>query len=95
MESCSVLVRPLTLSQVILYIPDTLQMHGANLDHVTNFFALENAISTTTGHASNVQQLGTVDHMVICRHMVSLSGSFRTSSSWEISHLHVEPRKSP
>lgn len=46
--------------------PDTLEVHGANLDDMTDFFALEDAVATTTGHASDVEQLGAVDHVVIC-----------------------------
>ena len=46
-------------------IPDTLQMHRSNLDDMTCFLALENAITTTSGHSRNVQKLGTVDHVII------------------------------
>ena len=40
-------------------------MHGANLDHMANLLALQDTVATTTGHASNVEQLGTIDHVVI------------------------------
>jgi hypothetical protein len=46
--------------------PDTLQMHGTNLDHMPNLFALEDAVAPAAGHAGDIQQLGTVDHMVVC-----------------------------
>lgn len=45
--------------------PDTLQVHRTNLDHVSVFLALQNAVATTARHASNIEQLGTVDHVVI------------------------------
>jgi hypothetical protein len=31
-----------------------------------HLFALQNAVSSTAGHTSNVQKLRTVDHVVIC-----------------------------
>lgn len=47
-------------------IPDTLKVHRANLDDVTNFLALQDAVSSATGHARNVQQLGAINHVVVC-----------------------------
>lgn len=46
-------------------VPDTLEMHGANLDHVPGLFALQDAISSASGHTSNIEKFGAVDHMVI------------------------------
>jgi len=45
--------------------PDTFQMHWANLDHMLLLLALEDAIPSTSGHASNIEELGTIDHMII------------------------------
>jgi len=45
--------------------PDTLQVHRANLDDMSYFFALQDAIATTAGHARHVQQFCAVDHVVI------------------------------
>jgi hypothetical protein len=36
-------------------IPNALQMHGANFDNMTSFFAFEDAIPTTSGHASHIE----------------------------------------
>lgn len=33
---------------------------------MAKLFALENSITSTTGHASYVEQLGTIDHVVVC-----------------------------
>ena len=49
-------------------------MHGANLDYMANLLALQDTVATATGHASNVEQLGTIDHVVIC--------SLSVVSSW-------------
>lgn len=35
-------------------LPDTFQMHRPNLDNMTDFFTLQNAVSTATGHTSNI-----------------------------------------
>lgn len=50
---------------MICNIPNSLQMHGTDLDNVTDLLALENAIPTTTCHACHVQQLGAVDHGIV------------------------------
>lgn len=48
------------------YIPDTFQMHRANFHHMAKLFALENSVTSTTGHASYIEQLCTIDHVVVC-----------------------------
>ena len=53
------------------YVPDALEMHRADLDDVPQFLALENAISSTSGHASDIQELRAVDHMIIFSRSVS------------------------
>lgn len=52
-------------------IPYALEMHGPNLHNVAHFFALENTISSTTSHPGNVQELGAIDHVIICAERVS------------------------
>lgn len=47
-------------------IPDTLEMHRANLDHMAQLLALQNTITAATSHSRHIEQLGTVDHMVVC-----------------------------
>lgn len=46
-------------------LPHSLEMHWSNFDHMPNLFTLQNPITSSPSHSSNVQQLGTVDHMVI------------------------------
>jgi hypothetical protein len=41
-------------------------MHRANLNDMARLFALQYAVSTTSGHSRNVQKLGTVDHVIVC-----------------------------
>jgi hypothetical protein len=40
-------------------------MHRANLNDMARLFALQYAVSTTSGHSRNVQKLGTVDHVIV------------------------------
>jgi hypothetical protein len=53
--------------------PDTLEMHRANLDHVTNLLTLQDAVSTTSRHPRDVEQLCSVDHVVV---YMQLAGKF-------------------
>lgn len=46
-------------------LPNTLEMHWANLDNMSILLAFENAITTASGHTGNVQELCTVDHMIV------------------------------
>jgi len=46
-------------------VPDSFEMHWSNLDHVAQLLALQDAIATPTSHASDVQQLRAVNHVVI------------------------------
>jgi hypothetical protein len=45
--------------------PDALQVHRANLYNMANLLALQDTISTTSGHTSDVKKLGAVDHVII------------------------------
>lgn len=45
--------------------PDAFQMHRTNLHYMSSLLALENTVTTTPRHASNVQQLRSVDHVVV------------------------------
>lgn len=49
------------------HLPHALEMHWANLDHMSDLLALENTISPTTGHAGDIEELGAIDHVVVCR----------------------------
>lgn len=46
-------------------LPHSLEMHWPNFDHMPNLFTLQNPITSSPSHSSNIQQLGTVDHMII------------------------------
>lgn len=45
--------------------PDALEVHGADLDDVSCLLALQDAVAAATGHASNIEEFGAVDHVVI------------------------------
>lgn len=45
--------------------PNALEMHRANLHNVPHFLALENTVSPTSGHSRHIQQLRTINHVVI------------------------------
>lgn len=47
------------------HLPDTLQVHWANLHHVSRLLALQDTITTTTCHTGNVQKLRTIDHVIV------------------------------
>lgn len=46
-------------------LPDAFEVHWADLDYVLQLLALEDAVSSSAGHACYVEELGAVDHMVI------------------------------
>ena len=50
---------------VTLSVPDTLEMHWTYLDYVSRLLALENTISASSGHASNIEQFCAVDHVIV------------------------------
>lgn len=41
-------------------------MHRANFHNMAKLFTFENSITSTTGHASYIEQLCTIDHVVVC-----------------------------
>ena len=45
--------------------PNAFQMHWANLDYMLLLLALQNTVTSTTGHTSNIQKLSSVDHMIV------------------------------
>lgn len=46
-------------------LPNTLQVHRADLHNMSDLLALENTISAPTCHAGHIEQLGTIDHVII------------------------------
>lgn len=49
----------------LIWNPDTFQVHRTNLDNMAKFLAFQDTVSATSGHACNVQQLRSIDHMVV------------------------------
>lgn len=47
------------------FVPNAFQVHGSDLHHMTDLLALENAVSSSSSHASHVEKFGSVNHMVI------------------------------
>ena len=46
-------------------IPDTLEMHWTDFDHMSSFLTFEYPISSTSSHSSDVKELRAVYHMII------------------------------
>lgn len=46
-------------------LPDTLEMHRSNLDHMSRLLALKNTVAATAGHASDIEKLGPVDKVIV------------------------------
>ena len=46
-------------------LPDAFQVHGPYLYYVLLFLGLEDAVSATSCHACDVEELGAIDHMVV------------------------------
>lgn len=57
------------------YSPDALQVHRPNLHHMSHLLALEDAISPAPSHARNIQELGAIDHVIICVCISAVHGS--------------------
>lgn len=51
---------------MISCLPDALQVHRADFHDMTDLLTLQDSIPSTAGHARNVEQLCTVDHVVVC-----------------------------
>lgn len=45
--------------------PYTFEVHGPNLDNMSSLLTLQDAISAASGHASNIEKLGAVDHVIV------------------------------
>ena len=48
-------------------IPNAFQMHRTDLDHMSRLFALQDSVSATSCHPSDIQQFSSVDHVVVCK----------------------------
>lgn len=47
-------------------LPDTLEMHWPYLDDMAGLLAFQDTISAAPSHTGHIQQLGSVDHVIIC-----------------------------
>lgn len=52
-------------------VPDALQMHGPNLNDVSDLLTLQNTITATSRHSCDVQELCAVDHMIVCEYTLA------------------------
>lgn len=52
-------------------------MHGSNFDHVPSLLTLQDSVSSSSGHASNVEKLSAVYHVVVCEDSRLTCVSFR------------------
>jgi len=41
-------------------------MHGSNFDNMSRLLAFQDAIAATPCHTRDVQELGAIDHVVVC-----------------------------
>lgn len=47
------------------YLPYAFEVHGADLDYNPLLLILEDTVSLSSGHAADVEELRTVDHVVV------------------------------
>lgn len=47
------------------YLPDALEVHRTNLDNVPYLFALEDTVAASASHARDVEEFGTINHVVV------------------------------
>jgi len=52
-------------------LPDTLQVHWSDLDDMSDLFTFQDAVTASASHARHVQQLGTVDHVVVWKPLLA------------------------
>jgi hypothetical protein len=46
-------------------LPNTLEMHGADLNDMARLLAFQYAVTPTSCHSRNIQKLGAVDHVIV------------------------------
>ena len=47
-------------------LPNTLQVHRSDLDNMSDFLAFQDAITPASGHASHIEQLCAINHVIVC-----------------------------
>jgi hypothetical protein len=67
-------------------------MHWSNLDDVSHLFTLKNPVSSTSSHPSNIQKLRSINHVIVCKILVS---SFRLNLKRLDTYPLVEQHKLP
>jgi hypothetical protein len=45
--------------------PNTFEMHRSDFHNMLLLLAFQHPVSSTSGHASHIQKLGAIDHMII------------------------------
>lgn len=53
------------MSSEDINIPNALEVHWADFHNMSDLLALEDSVSPAPGHACDIEQLGSVDHVVI------------------------------
>ena len=48
------------------FLPDTLEMHWTDLDHMSSFLTFQYSVSSTSSHSGHVEELGAIYHVVVC-----------------------------
>jgi len=76
-----------------LDLPAALQVHRANLDHVSRLLGLEDAVSPAAGHPCHGQEFGPVDEMVVlpARNTYTLSIYFETKGAFVLPKSDGDP----
>lgn len=59
------LVSTLDRSSQLSNLPNSLKMHGSNLDHMSDLLALQDTVAATSGHTGHIEKLGAIDHVVV------------------------------
>jgi hypothetical protein len=70
--------------------PHTLEVHWANLDDVARLLTLQDTVSSTSRHSRNIQELGSIDHVIIWKGSVLLPiREERSVLTFAASHAHA------
>lgn len=62
---------------------------------MTDLLALENAISSSSSHASNIEQLRAIYHVIICEEDMSIGARVRKGLSSNMPYLLASRHKHP
>lgn len=75
-------------------LPDALEMHRSDFDDMTHLLTLQDAIATTSSHASNVEQFRTIDHVIVYKRVSRESrfSNVHEAHSISLMRLHAVSR---